>query len=101
MKIEVRSAFVAERDQPFTNKKGAQEVAHFRDQSAWAYVTDPNGQPSPYPIAMSISLEKDQAPWPVGSYILDESSLYIGKFNKLQVGKIKLKAIAASAQKAA
>ena len=43
-----------------------------------------------YPELFKFTLENGQAAYPAGLYSLHESSLYIGQFNKLTVGKIQL-----------
>jgi Helix-destabilising protein len=43
-----------------------------------------------YPELFKITLETGQEPYPVGFYSLHETSLYIGQFNKLAVGRVKL-----------
>jgi hypothetical protein len=94
LKIEIRETTVAERNQQYIDKQGKPKSALFREQMGWAFVTLPSGSVAPYPEKMSISLEADQPPYAVGLYVLAPESLYIGRFNKLQVGRLRLKALA-------
>lgn len=100
LKIEIREALFSERQQDYV-KDGQKKTATFKDQIGWAFVTLPSGNPAPYPEKVSIGLDKDQGPFPVGFYTLALESLYVGRFDKLQVGKIKLKPLTVAAQKAA
>lgn len=43
-----------------------------------------------YPQLFKINLENGQSPYPAGIYHLHESSVYVGDFQKLRVGKIIL-----------
>ncbi|MBN3182562.1 single-stranded DNA-binding protein [Pectobacterium brasiliense] len=43
-----------------------------------------------YPQMFKINLENGQSPYPAGIYSLHESSIYVGDFQKLRVGKIVL-----------
>ncbi|EJE7953729.1 DNA-binding protein [Salmonella enterica] len=43
-----------------------------------------------YPQMFKINLENGQAPYPAGLYTLHESSIYVGDFQKLRIGKILL-----------
>ncbi|MBT0723103.1 DNA-binding protein [Rosenbergiella sp. S61] len=43
-----------------------------------------------YPQMFKINLENGQPPYPAGLYSLHESSIYVGDFQKLRVGKIVL-----------
>ncbi|WMT17218.1 single-stranded DNA-binding protein [Serratia fonticola] len=54
------------------------------EQSAYIYLG------GDYPELFKITLDEGQKAYPVGLYSLSETSLYIGQFNKLTVGRIKL-----------
>lgn len=43
-----------------------------------------------YPELFKFALESGQEPYPAGMYSLHETSLYVGHFNKLTIGKVKL-----------
>ena len=54
-----------------------------------------------YPVACSIPLEKDAAPYQAGYYTLDMRSIYVGDFRRLELGRVKLVPEAAGARKVA
>jgi hypothetical protein len=62
----------------------------FREQEAWAFLTDANGKPQPYPQRMLISLGDNQEPYKPGVYHLAPSSLFVGDFGSLQIGRVAL-----------
>jgi hypothetical protein len=82
IKIEIKSSEVSSRS---GNSKGRDW--HIRSQEAWAHLLERNGSPSPYPQKIQLNLEDDQAPYPVGQYALSDSSLYVGDFGRLQLGR--------------
>ncbi len=43
-----------------------------------------------YPQLFKLNLEAGQAPYPAGFYTLAPSSIYVGDFQKLRIGKIVL-----------
>lgn len=94
IKIEVKSSDVQDR----TNAGGT-----FREQQAWAHMADQNGNPHPYPqlIKINLDVKSNQAPFPPGMYQLDPASVYVNKFGGLNIGRIKLRPLAAAAPKAA
>jgi len=53
------------------------------------------------PVACSIPLEKDAAPYQAGFYTLDMRSIYVGDFRRLELGRVKLVPEAAGARKVA
>lgn len=70
-----------------------------RQQEGWATIYNgQTGTVNPHPQKIVFTLEDNQAPYPVGQYLLDPSSLYIGKFDALSVGRVKLIARPAAAK---
>ena len=74
-----------------------------REQEAWAYTYNAQGTLNPHPQKIKIILEDAQQPYPAGQYMLDASSLYVGKFDSLMIGRVKLlaKPVAAKTVQAA
>lgn len=72
-----------------------------REQDAWAYLVDPEGKPQKHPVAMKITLEDNQVPYAVGAYHLLDSSIYVGDFGRMSVGRVRLAPIAAPVRAAA
>jgi len=85
IRIEVVSAAVDERS---GNKNGKNWV--IREQSAYAHLLDEHSKPMKYPVACSIPLEKDAAPYQPGFYTLDMRSVYVGDFRRLELGRVRL-----------
>lgn len=72
-----------------------------REQEAWAYLTDSDGKTQKHPTAMKITLEDNQAPFSVGAYVLQSSSIYVADFGRLSIGRVRLAPIAAAVKAAA
>jgi len=68
-----------------------------REQDAWAFLADPDGKPQKHPVAMKITLEDNQAPYPVGAYVLQASSVYVADFGRLSIGRVRMNPIPAAA----
>lgn len=98
IKIEVASAEVftksgiaAKSGKPYT----------IREQEAFAYVVDRNGNPQKYPAKIRINLNDDQAPYAVGNYQIAPESFYVDRFGGLTLGLILRAQVPLSAAKAA
>ncbi len=61
-----------------------------REQEAWGFICGGDGRVPPYPTRISLQLEDNQPPFPAGNYILDPSSIYVGQYSKLSLGRIRL-----------
>jgi len=72
-----------------------------REQEAWAFLYGRDGKPQPYPQRVSLSLGDDQQPYEPGLYYLDPSSIYVGDFGKLMLGRPVLVKVVSDAKKAA
>ena len=81
IKVEIKNAEVVTRHP--TNKRTG-EVMTFREQTGWAHLGDD------YPQKIQISLAPDQAPYPVGTYVLGRGSFRVGAFDRLEVGRLEL-----------
>lgn len=53
---------------------------HIREQTAYMHKKG-----NPYPDKFTISIEQDQAPFPIGNYDLHPGSFYVDRFNQLAV----------------
>ncbi|MBK9394262.1 MAG: helix-destabilizing protein [Uliginosibacterium sp.] len=60
------------------------------EQEAWAHVCDQQGNPAPYPSRIVLTLENNQMPYPAGHYTLHESCFYVGDYQKLTLGRVRL-----------
>jgi hypothetical protein len=85
IRIEVVSSNIDERS---GNKNGKDWL--IREQGAWAFVLDAEGNPSKYPVACSIMLEKGDMPYQPGFYTVDPRSIYVGDFRRLEIGRLRL-----------
>ena len=74
-RIEIESTHVNQRNG--NNDRGAWEI---REQEAWLYLGD-----SKHSQRLVIPLQKGQAAYPTGIYQLSEESLWVGRFNQLNV----------------
>lgn len=61
----------------------------FRSQVAWLQQAQ-----KPYPVEMVINLEEGQQPYQKGTYKVEDTTYYVGKFGRLAVGRLQLKPIA-------
>lgn len=61
-----------------------------REQGAYIYLIGKDGKENRFPAQMRVSLEDDQAPYKQGEYTLALSSLYVGRFDSLVVGRVDL-----------
>lgn len=97
IRIEVVSTQFEERHG--TSGKG--KPYSIREQGAYAHLLDDSGKPQRYPVACKLSLDADQPPYAVGFYTIDARSLFVGDFQRLTIGRLRLKPEAQSAQRAA
>lgn len=99
IKIEVKSTAIQPRT--ITVKSGARagQQMTFHEQDAYAFTTDDEGNPRPYPqrITLNINVPEGQAPYAPGFYMLDPSCFFVDRFNALQLGRLRLKPFAAQA----
>ncbi|WP_428625420.1 single-stranded DNA-binding protein [Sedimenticola sp.] len=86
LKIEIKSADVTTR--PY-QKDGKSYT--FREQFGYVHLAN-----EPYPTKMKISLTEAQQPYQPGSYTLDESCFYVGKYDQLSIGRLRLVPVAQS-----
>jgi len=67
---------------PYTSKKDG-SPQQLRKQSGYLHVILEDGTPSPYPDKFGILLERDQAPYPAGDYVLHPSSVTVDRDGRL------------------
>lgn len=98
LKIEVKSTEVETRTgtSPRTGKPYT-----IRSQVAYAFTLERNGQPRSYPERISLNLEDNDQPYPVGVYYLDDRSVYVGDFGRLMLGRPILTPVKQNLQAAA
>lgn len=104
LKIEIKEARVYSEEIKPSTRPGAKQFQPFtkHTQPAYAHTFDQSGNPHAYPESFRISLDKDQAPYPVGFYDLHPRCIYVDRNGNLTIGKLHLTPIkAAPAVKAA
>ena len=82
IRIEVKSATAREIS---GNAKGTNKPYSFGVQEVWAHVVDKDGKPQPYPVKTEVMLENGKAPYPVGNYVLDATSIYVNRNGRLDL----------------
>lgn len=87
IRIEVRSNEV--RTVSGVSKKNNKPYT-IRDQEAYASTFDKQGQPHPYPERISIQLDDGQEPYQPGIYQLSPTSIFVGDFGRLMLGRPQL-----------
>jgi hypothetical protein len=92
IRIEVKTTEVQTRNG--TSQRTGQPWT-IRSQDAWAYTLDSNGKPRPYPERISLQLDDNQLPFPLGNYDLSPASIYVGEFGRLMMGRPQLTPVAA------
>lgn len=96
IKIEIKDQAVETRS---GNRNGRDWT--MRTQTAWAHTHSRNGNLNAYPERITINLEDGQAPYPIGNYQIAPSSLYVGDFGRLSLGRLVLSPIQAKVSAAA
>lgn len=56
-----------------------------REQIGWIYMFDQQGKPNPHPQSITLILDGNDAPYPVGDYLLAPESFYVGAFGSIKV----------------
>lgn len=59
-----------------------------REQEAYAHITDREGKPQPYPVKIVIALGDDQPPYQPGDYTLSAASLWVNRFQQLELSPV-------------
>jgi hypothetical protein len=54
-------------------------------QFAWAHFIDGSGVADKFPSKIQLVLDKGQAPYRIGEYVLSSASFYRGDFNNLSM----------------
>lgn len=67
---------------PYTSKKDG-SAQTMRKQYGYLHVVLEDGTPSPYPDKFGVLLERDQAPYPPGEYVLHPSSVTVDREGRL------------------
>jgi hypothetical protein len=98
IKIEVKTTEVSTKSG--TSAKTGKPYS-IREQEAWAYTTDRDGRPHPYPQRIRITLGDDQPPYPTGLHTLSPASFFVDRFGGLALGPVLQPLGAVPAAKAA
>lgn len=89
IRIEIESVEVSTKSG--TSKAG--KPFSLREQKGYAFMLDEKGQPRRHPQEIRFILEGESAPYAIGMYTLDLSSIYVGRFGNLEVGNLRLSKI--------
>lgn len=79
MKIQVKDAHIEEKSGIYRQGRSAGQGYTIRKQSAWVDTG------KAFPVEVVIELERDQAPFPPGDYVLAPRCFYVAKFGELKV----------------
>lgn len=93
IRVEIQSA-VVETKAGISAKSG--KSYSIREQECYIYTLGRDGKPRPHPERAVVSLEDDQQPYPPGNYIMDDSSVYVGRFGMVGM-RLRLRALAPGA----
>lgn len=91
IRIEVKSTEVTTRSG--TSQRTGQPWT-IRSQEGYAYTFDQTGKVRPYPERISLQLDDNQLPFPIGNYDLSLASIYVGDFGRLMMGRPQLTPVA-------
>ena len=75
-----------------SKKNGSAYTIH--EQTAYAHVLDENGKPGKYPVKCKVPLDDPDKHYRPGFYTVDPRSFYVGDFDSLGVGRLRLVPIA-------
>jgi hypothetical protein len=78
--VEIKSAEVLEKA---IRTKAGQDL-QIREQIGWGDLG------KPYPHEIRIPLEQGKAPYPVGKYLVDAGCVYVDRYGKLSLGRLRL-----------
>jgi len=81
-----------------SNKTG--KPYEIREQPAWVWLIDEQGKQQPHPVTFMLLLDRDQAAYALGDYILLPSSIESGRFGSLHI-KPQLRKVEAAVRQAA
>lgn len=90
IKIEVKSANVTPRNVLAKTGRNAGQTIQLLEQEAYAHTVDAQGNARPYPERILLNIEQGEQPYPPGYYTLSPASLYINRFQKLEMGRSRL-----------
>jgi hypothetical protein len=77
--IRVKSGSSARTGKPYS----------IREQDGYALTSDKRtGKLKPYPEHCVITLEEDRPPYPPGNYILSAESIWVNRFNQLEISPV-------------
>lgn len=96
IRVEVTSAAV-ETKTGTSNRTGKSYT--IREQECWVHTTDKNAQSRPHPERAVVPLDDNQPPYPVGSYFICPSSVYVGRFGMVGL-RLRLRPVAAASASA-
>lgn len=88
IRVEIASSAV-ETKTGTSNRTG--KSYSIREQECWVHTVDKaTGQTRPHPERAVVPLEDNQPPYPVGSYTICPSSIYVARFGMLSI-RLRLK----------
>lgn len=100
IRIEIKTANVTPRNIVAKQGPRAGQTIQLLEQEAYAETYGDNGKHA-YPSRITLNLESNEKPYPPGVYTVDPASLYVDRFQKLQLGRLRLTPVAATRPAAA
>jgi len=96
IRIEIKSDVLAPREITAKSGSNAGKTITFYEQEAWVTLPGNDGKPRPFPqrLVLNIDVDRKQAAFPVGVYVLGDTSFFINRFNGLEIGRIGLVPVA-------
>lgn len=88
VRLEVDNTHVVERTMTYQGKPLV-----FREQEAYAFLLAGDGSAARYPTLIKVGLEVGQQPYAKGLYLLSGTSLFVDKYGKLAIGRLRLAAV--------
>ena len=83
IQIEVQNEAV--RTRTIQSQKGTFQT---KEQAAWAFLFDVQGNEDPYPTRITLRLDEDHSGYPQGTYYLAPQSIYLkDRFGNLALGR--------------
>ena len=87
IRIEIKTEHINERNGTSDRTGKAYKM---REQIGWAFLVAEDGSLDPYPSKVKIPLDEGQFAFKPGFYTISPTSLYVGKYDDLQLGRLKL-----------
>lgn len=70
------------------SRSGTKDGRNWNSNKQVGYVTLPSLR---YPARFLLELDRDQVPYAPGQYEIDDTSFFVGQYDKLTIGRLKLR----------